>query len=167
MYYFYNEMEITWQRGGVPPRCVEMRTKRTRQGGQYPPYRAQMKRTQQGGAMPLPVASKWEQRHEEEGARPSSSRWNGKITTRRGYAPPSLSCQKGNLNTTGRAGALPIMLKWQERDEEGYIPPLRVREETRADIIYYRTHLAKSKNRTDLICTKFKYSTALITSVYF
>ena len=36
-----------------------------------------------------------------------------------------------------------------------------------ADIIYYRTHLAKSKNRTDLICTKFKYSTALITSVYF
>ena len=31
-----------------------------------------------------------------------------------------------------------------------------------ADIIYYRIHLAKYKNRTDLIYSKFKYNTALI-----
>ena len=115
-------MEITWQGGGVPPHHIEMRTKRTRQGGRYPPYCAQIKRTrrvemrattQGGGGMLLLIALKWKE-HDKEGV-----------------CAPSLSRQKGNLNTTGRAGTLPVVFKWQERNEEGHTPSRCVKKDRR------------------------------------
>ena len=126
---FYNEMEITWQGGGVPPHRVEMRTKRPRQRGWYPPYRAQMKRTH--SPSPSRQNESNDTRRRGHALPHRVEMWNGKNTRRRGYAPPSLSRQKRNLNTTGRASALPIVSKWQERNEEGYIPPRRVKKETR------------------------------------
>jgi len=53
------------------------------------------------------------------------------VRTRRGGAFPSLSRQKENENTTGRAGTLPVMFKWQERNEEGYAPPRCVKKDRR------------------------------------
>ena len=55
-------------------------------------------------------------------------------TTQRGGACPSSARQKRNENTKGRAPALPIVLKWQQRDEEGHAPPpRRIKKETKHD----------------------------------
>jgi len=57
--------------------------------------------------MPLPDASKMKQRHDGEGACPSSPCWNGNNTRRRGIP-------------------LLVASKWQKRNEEGHTPPRRV-----------------------------------------
>ena len=41
---------------------------------------------------------------------------------------PSSSRQRGNENMMGRASTLPVVLKWQQHDEEGHAPRCRIKK---------------------------------------
>jgi len=148
-----------WQGGGVPPRRVEMRTKRTRQGGRYPPYRAQMKRTRRGGARqnesndtrrrghapphrfemqrtrrgggmhPPPCHVKKETWTQQGGPAPSPSCWNGKNATRRSISLLAASKRKWEHDREGTSPPRRVEVARTRRG--GCTPPHRVKKETK------------------------------------
>ena len=97
--------------------------------GRRPPHRVEMARTRRRGA--YPSSSRQKGNENTTGRAPGPPRRVQVARTRRGGECPSSSRQKENENTTGRAGTLPVMFKWQERNEEGYAPPRCVKKDRR------------------------------------
>ena len=121
---------LKWQErdeeGHIPPRRVKKETKTRRGGHQALPVVFKWQERDEGGVRLL-VASKRKRKLDGEGWCPP--RRVEVVRTRRGGAFPSSSRQKENENTTGRAGTLPVVFKWQERNEEGHTPPRCVKKD--------------------------------------